>query len=68
MAMTEHELRVVNLLGEAWNAYLDAREGEPMSSSIDEFMHLIHAAQDHVAARAVWRSMPNPRKLAGVTK
>lgn len=68
MAMTELELKVINLLADAWNAYLEAREGELVSSSIDEFMHLIHAAQDHVAARAIWRSMPEPRKLAGVTK
>ncbi|MFN3819931.1 hypothetical protein [Blastomonas sp.] len=68
MAMTEREMKVVQHLADAWNAYLEMREGEPLSSSIDEFRSFIHRAQDHIAARAAWRSLPEPRKLAGVTK
>uniref|UniRef100_UPI0035C9A0CE hypothetical protein n=1 Tax=uncultured Sphingomonas sp. TaxID=158754 RepID=UPI0035C9A0CE len=56
--VTDAELRVVGLLGEAWNAFL----AMPVEHSDhqDEFRHAIHAAQDLVLSRVGARQINCP--------
>lgn len=48
-AITNAELRVVGLLGEAWNAFLNLPVEH--ADHQDEFRHAIHRAQDLILAR-----------------
>jgi len=56
--VTDQELRVVGLLGEAWNAFLamPTEHGDER----DEFRHAIHQAQHLVLARAGARQINMP--------
>lgn len=49
------ELKVLNLLGTAWDAFTEIRpRGD---AETEEFMHGVHRLQDLIGARAVWRSL-----------
>jgi hypothetical protein len=63
MEITKAELLVINHLVHAWNAYLLLPQGDAICDSTAEFRHLIHMAQDHVAARAAWRNLYQSRYL-----
>ena len=56
--ITNAELRIVGLLGEAWNAFLTL----PIEHADhqDEFRHAIHRAQDMVLARVGARQINAP--------
>jgi hypothetical protein len=53
--VTDAERRVVMLLAEAWNAFLELPVEHP--SNTDEFCRAIHAAQDKVLARVGRRDL-----------
>lgn len=60
MEITKAELLVIDHLVHAWNAYLLLPQSDAICDSTAEFRHLIHKAQDHVAARAAWRWLYQP--------
>ena len=54
--LTENELEVLRLLGEAWNTFVALDRKHPDDN--DEFRHAIHAAQQMVALRVARRVNP----------
>ncbi|MDK2757539.1 MAG: hypothetical protein KYX66_12465 [Blastomonas fulva] len=55
MAMTEAEKVVLQSLVDAWNAYIHLPQEH--GDDLDEFRAIIHTAQNHIAARSVWREL-----------
>lgn len=53
-----HELRVVHLLAEAWNCYVELEKQHPMEQS--EFCSAIHRCQDLVLIRAIRKRIEKP--------
>jgi len=59
VTLTAQEQLVVELLAEAWNAYLKLPEQHPMHRQ--EFAHSIHEAQRLVLSRPVTRAWNDAR-------
>ena len=53
--MTEEEIHVLDLLGEAWNEFSKLPNSHPMDN--EEFVHHIHILQRQVLAREGRRAM-----------
>lgn len=53
--MTEDEKNVVSLLAQAWNAFLKLPVDHP--DDLHEFRHVIHRAQEKIAARPAFREL-----------
>ena len=54
-ALTKDEIKVLDRLAEAWNAYLLLDATHP--DDVDEFRHTIHEAQRHIMARSGARAL-----------
>lgn len=56
VALTERERAIVNALADAWNLWCELPDVPAHVTA--EFMHAIHEAQRHVAARVAYRAEP----------
>ena len=57
--MTDEERGVINLLAQAWNAFVELPVEHPMDR--EDFCRMIHAAQDKILSRPARRELNDDR-------